>query len=245
MKNTTVIKSALILLTTIIGLSVASPIRMHAQSAIGTVVTVTGYVLNGNNLNPVDAAYSVYDDHGAKVGQSHRASEKDGFLITGLKPGATYKVRMEDPRYFKQEFDIVLPNTGKYAEVSRDFVVRPLEVGRRITLNPPPFDLRKDDLKAGTEDDMRELARTLTLNPNVSVEVLCYPDEELAPTQAAAISVARCNALKEYLENAGVNSSRINVKVANSTDPINPPPIKKGAKGKRYVGSAYLVITKV
>ena len=108
-----------------------------------------------------------------------------------------------------------------------------------------PFDLRKDDLKAGTEDDMRELARTLTLNPNVSVEVLCYPDEELAPTQAAAISVARGNALKEYLENAGVNSSRINVKVANSTDPINPPPIKKGAKGKRYVGSAYLVITKV
>ena len=145
----------------------------------------------------------------------------------------------------EQEFDIVLPNTGKYAEVSRDFVVRPLEVGRRITLNPPPFDLRKDDLKAGTEDDMRELARTLTLNPNVSVEVLCYPDEELAPTQAAAISVARGNALKEYLENAGVNSSRINVKVANSTDPINPPPIKKGAKGKRYVGSAYLVITKV
>lgn len=232
------------LLATII-LVVGSAVPMKAQSAIGTVVTVTGFVLNSNNLGPVDAAYSVYEQNGNKLGQSHRASDKDGFLITGLKPGASYKVRIEDPRFFKQEFDITLPNTSKYAEISRDFVVRPLEVGRKIAINPPPFDLRKDDLKAGTEEDMAELARTLALNPNVSVEVLCYPDEELAPTQAAAISIARGNSLKAYLESAGVNSSRVSVKAANSTDPVNPPPIKKGAKGKRYVGSAYLVVTKV
>ncbi|MCO6465749.1 MAG: OmpA family protein [Bradyrhizobiaceae bacterium] len=221
------------------------PSRMVAQSAIGTVVTVSGFVLNANNLNPVDAAYSVYDARGGKVGQSHRANEKDGFLITGLKPGATYTVRVEDPRFFKQEFSIVLPNSSKYTEISKDFVVRPLEVGRKIMITPTPFDLKKSDLKEGTEDDMSELARTLMLNPNVNVELVCYPDEELAATQAAAISVARGNAIKAYLETNGVNSSRITVKATNSTDPVNPPPIKKGAKGKRYVGSAYLVVTKV
>lgn len=224
---------------------VYTPWSVHAQSAIGTVVTVTGFILNANNLNPVDAAYSVYDASGAKVGQSHRANVKDGFLITGLKPGESYKVRLEDPRFFKQEFAVSLPNTSKYAEVSRDFVVRPLEVGRKIMIIPSPFDLKKDDLKAGSEVDLTDLAKTLMMNPNVRVELVCYPDEELAATQAAAISVARGNSLKSFFESNGVNGSRITVKATNSTDPVNPPPIRKGAKGKRYVGSVYMVVTQV
>ncbi len=228
----------------IVLLTAAAP-ALVAQSAINAVVTVTGYVLNGNTLAPVEAAYSLYDAQGKKIGQSHRASEKDGYLVTGLKPGETYTIRVEDPRYFKQEFAIVLPNTGKYAEVSKDLVVRPLEVGRRLMINPPPFDLKKTDIKTGTEDDMAEVAKTLMMNPNVNIELVCYPDEEVPDTQASMISKGRGAALKAFLESNGVNGSRISVKEVKTTDPINPPPLKKGAKGKRYVGSVYMVVTKV
>jgi outer membrane protein OmpA-like peptidoglycan-associated protein len=218
---------------------------VHSQSAIGTVVTVTGYVLNVNTLAPVEAAYSVYDGQGKKVGQSHRASEKDGFLITGLQPGQMYKIRIEDPRYFKQEFAINLPAASKYTEISKDLVVRPLEVGRRLMLVPAPFDLKKDEIKTGTEEDMAELAKTLMMNPNVHIELVCYPDEQVSDSQASAVSMARGTSLKTFLEHQGVNGSRITVKQVKGTDPINPPPLKKGAKGKRYVGSVYLVVTKL
>lgn len=222
-----------------------TPVTALAQGTIGVVVTITGFMLNGNSLTPVEAAYSVYDAQGKKIGQSHRANEKDGFLITGLKPGETYKVRVEDPRYFKQEFVVALPNTNKYTEISKDFVVRPLEVGKKIMLLPPPFDLRKDDIKDGTEEDLAELAKTLMMNPNVGVEVVCYPDEDGPADQIRTFSTKRGQALKTFLEQNGVNGSRVTVRPASTTDPLNPPPLKKGAKGKRYVGSVYVVVTKV
>lgn len=218
---------------------------MSAQSAIGTVVTVTGYILNSNTLMPVDAAYSLYDSNGKKVGQSSRANVADGFLVTGLKPGSSYTIRVEDPRFFKQDYAVTVPQTSKCAEISKDIVVRPLEVGKKLSLLPIPFDFRKGDLKDGTEDELETVAKMLAMNPNVNVEIVCYADEEGSADAARTMSLTRGNTLKTFIERSGVSGGRVTVRQVGTTDPINPPPLKKGAKGKRYVGSVYLVVTKV
>lgn len=217
----------------------------YAQSAIGTVATLTGFVLDATTLLPVESNYSVYDANGKKIGQSRRASAADGFLVTGLQPGETYTLRVEDPRYFKQEFAVAVPKSNKYAEISKDLIVRKLESGRKIMVSPSPFDLRKTDIREGMEEDLRDLAKTLSMNPSVKLEIICYPDEDLTASKAASISEERGKALKAFLENAGVNASRITVKTVQTTDPINPPPLKKGAKGKRYTGSVYLQVSGV
>ncbi|HLP29485.1 MAG TPA: hypothetical protein VK147_12650, partial [Candidatus Didemnitutus sp.] len=95
-----------------------------AQSALGTVVTLTGYFLNGQTLTPVEASYVVIDAQGKKLGQTSKSNPNDGYLQTGLKPGESYVIRVEDPRYFRQEFRVDIPSTGKYLEISKDFVVR-------------------------------------------------------------------------------------------------------------------------
>jgi outer membrane protein OmpA-like peptidoglycan-associated protein len=218
---------------------------IKAQSAIGTVATLTGFVLEASSLIPVESNYSVYDENGKKMGQSRRASAGDGFLVTGLQPGASYTIRVEDPRYFKQEFSVSIPRTNKYAEISKDLIVRKLEAGRKILVNPSPFDLRKTDIREGVEDDLRDLAKTLTMNPSVKLEIICYPDEDLSASKAASISEERGKALKAFLENVGISPTRMAVKSVQTTDPINPPPLRKGAKGKRYTGSVYLNITGV
>ncbi|MBI2794354.1 MAG: hypothetical protein HYX66_06880 [Ignavibacteria bacterium] len=210
---------------------------------IGTVVTLTGYMLNQNTLTPVDANYAVYEA-GKKVGQSRKSSVRDGFLVTGLKPGGSYTVMIEDPRYFREEFPIALPQSSRYAEISKDFIVRPMEAGKKIVIMPSPFDLRKNVIKAGVEEDLVHFAKMLSMNPGVSVELVCYPDEEVPAAAASSISTTRGNALKAEFEKAGISGSRISVKSASTVDPINPPPIKKSAKGKRYVGTVYVVVTK-
>lgn len=222
---------------------VVAPVPQQG-STIGTVVTLTGFMLNGNTLNPVEANYAVYEN-GKKVGQSRKSNAVDGFLVTGLKPGGSYTMKIEDPRYFRQEFPISLPQTSKYAEISKDFIVRPMETGRKIMVVPPPFDLRKNVVKSGVEEDIRALAQMLSANPSVSVELVCYPDEDGTPANATTVSTSRGNALKAAFEQNGVGAARVSVRSVNTVDPINPPPLKKGAKGKRYVGSVYIVITKV
>ncbi len=223
----------------------SSIVNLSAQSAIGTVVTLTGYVLNGNTLMPVEAHYALYDATGKKVGQSHTANANDGYLVTGLRSGEQYVIKVEDPRYLKQEFKVDVPKTSKYAEISKDFVVRPMEVGKKIAVQPAPFDLKKTTIKVGTEQDMDELARLMIVNPGVNVDLICYPDDNGTADAIQQLSAARGASLKAFLTKNGVSAQRISVRNATSTDPINPPPLRKAAKGKRYVGPVYLVITKV
>ena len=225
---------------------VASTLSASAQSAIGTVVTLSGFVLDHSTLLPVEANYAVYDATGRnKIGQSRRANHNDGYLVTGLKPGETYVIRVEDPRYFKEEFTVALPQTAKYAEVSRDFLVRKLAAGKKLMLSPSPFDLKKTEIKDGTEEDLRAFAHVLIINPSVKIEIVCYPDEELPANRAKTISESRASSLKEFLEKAGVSADRVKIRSASTTDPLNPPPLRKGAKGKRYIGPVYVYITAV
>ncbi|MBK9183960.1 MAG: hypothetical protein IPM83_12785 [Ignavibacteria bacterium] len=61
---------------------------------------------------------------------------------------------MRIPRYFRQEFRVDIPATGKYLEISKDFVVRTSEAGRTIAIAPSPFDLKKTTLKTGADEDL-------------------------------------------------------------------------------------------
>lgn len=216
-----------------------------AQSAIGTVTTLSGMVLDQATLLPVEANYAVYDAQGKKIGQSRVANATDGYLVTGLKPGTSYMIRVEDPRYLKQEFPVTMPPSGTYSEVSKDITVRKLVAGNTFAMNPVPFDLKKTDIKSGTEDDVRMLAAMLVMNPSVRIQMVCYPDEEMPAKRAEEVSLQRANALKAFLQKEGVFAERISIKAAQGTDPLNPPPVRKGAKGKRYIGSVYITMTDV
>jgi len=236
--------SAATIVASIILLSIGS-ISASAQSAVGTVVTIAGYFLSAQSLTPVEANYIVIDGQAKKIGQASKSSARDGYLQTGLKPGESYTIRVEDPRYFKQEFRVDIPSTGKYLEISKDFVVRAMETGRTITVAPSPFDLKKTVLKTGSDEDLGEFAKVLILNPGTNIELVCYPDQEGTSDAVQKLSSARAEALKKFFVSKGVSAGRISVRAVSTTDPIDPPPIRKAAKGKRYVGPVYLVVTKI
>ncbi|MBK6761516.1 MAG: OmpA family protein [Ignavibacteria bacterium] len=228
-----------------IALLFCSNIAVTAQSALGTVVTLTGYFLNAHTLTPVEANYIVIDAQGKKLGQTSKSNPTDGYLQTGLKPGESYVIRIEDPRYFRQEFRVDIPATGKYLEISKDFVVRTSEAGRTIAIAPSPFDLKKTTLKTGADEDLGEMAKVLIMNPGTNVELVCYPDVEGTADATQKLSSARAEAIKKFFVSKGVSAGRISVRAVSTTDPIDPPPIRKAAKGKRYIGPVYMVITKV
>ncbi|MBU3742156.1 MAG: hypothetical protein FGM24_07700 [Candidatus Kapabacteria bacterium] len=216
-----------------------------AQGTINTVVTVAGHVVNAATLEPVECTYGLYDASGRKIGQTLRASVSNGYLVTGLQPGGQYTLRIEDPRFFKQDFPIVIPKTSTYLEISKDVTVRAMETGRKFTLAPNPFDLRKTALKVGSEELLQDMLTILRMNPGVQVDIVCYPDADGPSAEIAKLTQDRGTALKEYFVKQGISAQRLNVKSTSTTDPINPPPLKRGAKGKRYVGPVYIVVTSV
>ena len=221
-------------------LTLSSLFFSHSLFAqINVVVSVTGTVLKANDRNPASVNITFYDSNNKRVGSS-RSNAKDGYyLVTGLKPGETYKVKIEHPDFFQEEVTVSTPRTSKYSELSRDFLVKPL------SLPVTPFELNKSKLRVGSEEFLAETVEALLMNPSVKVQISSYPDEMESKEANIKLTRERCETLKAFFVAKGVSADRISIVPSENADPINPPPMKKAAKGKRYIGSTYIVVTKI
>ena len=128
-----------------------------------------------------------------------------------------------------------MPNSDRYVEISRDFLIKPMEVGLLMPISVPPFELNKSKLRFGAE-----------LFMNDWVEILSYPDNNEDQAENKQITEQRIASIKEYFVSHGIAEERLKAGSPNTkTDPQNPLPTKKSAKGKRYIGSTYLKIISV
>ena len=89
---------------------------------------------------------------------------------------------------------------------------------------------------------MLDFQTTLLYNAKVKFEIVCFPDNDYDKAFNKKLTQERCESLKQYFMKSGVDESRITLKGNDKTDPENPPPTASQAKGKRYIGTTYIVV---
>ncbi len=228
----------------IAALTVLAVFGVQAASAqYFTTVSVTGSVYDAVSHEPVSVFLIVLDENGKRVSAA-RSNAADGgyYFIAGLKPGHKYTINIGQKGYFKEQIPIEVPNTDRYEEISRDFLIKPKEEGVQIPIPVPPFELNKSKLRVGADAILDNMAETLKYNPDVKFEIQCYPDDAEDKEANRQLTKQRCESLKQYFTEQGLKESRISVSSSASVDPNNPPPTEKRAKGKRYVGPSYIVV---
>jgi outer membrane protein OmpA-like peptidoglycan-associated protein len=209
----------------------------------GTVVSISGTVKNALTKEPLTVYVIAYTEDGKKVNAARsNASDNGYYFLTGLKPGAKYKIVIEQPRYLKETYELYVPYTTKYTEYSKDFALIPFSQGTAIPLPVPPFELKKTKLRFGIESFLEPFVREFVSNKNATFEIICYPDASGEPTENLKLTEERAKSLMSYFISKGVEPERIKIKGNSSTDPQNPPPVEKRAKGKRYIGTTYIKI---
>lgn len=219
-------------------------LNVSSSQLVGTVVAITGSVFNSVTREPVTAYLVVLDANGKRVNATRSNSAENGYYyITSLKPGQKYFITVSQPNYFKEKFEIEIANTDKYTEISRDFLITPIQKGIDLPLTISPFELNKSKLRFGSEYLLGDIVSTLINNSEIKVDIICYPDNNLDKQENQILTEERAKALKAFLVENGVNETRISIKPNSSTDPKNPPPIEKRAKGKRYIGSTYIRVS--
>ncbi len=210
-----------------------------------TVVAVRGVVLNELTGEPVKIKIQLMDETGKTINRAFSNSKTGEYYMTGLRAGLTYKCRLVSENFLMEEFTLHTPNTDRYLEISRDFMVKPLIEGKKIPLKVPPFELRKSKIKFGAAMILEDIISALKLNDQVKFEIICYPDSEKQANESPDMTLSRANALKDYFVTVGISPDRISITGAKQVDPDNPPPAKKAAKGKRYIGTTYVVIKSI
>lgn len=217
---------------------------VQLRAAMFQVVSVTGYVYDALSREAVNGVKVTFTDADGKATSS--ITHTGGYyLVTGLKPGNKYTIRIEHAGYFQTEHQFQAPNTDKYAEISRDFLVYPMRQGARLPIAVNPFYPKKSKLRVGSDDIMDNLAQMLVINPNVRIEIVAYPDNDDDTNKNLRLTMERANVLRNYLVAQGVQEARLKTSPKSEIDPINPLPVRKQAKGKQYIGKVYIVITQV
>lgn len=206
------------------------------------IVSLTGKIIDEYSRKPVGIKMLVYDENGKKVSRANSNSSTGYYYITGLKPGKSYYMKFKDDAYFKESIPFDLPETDKYAEFSKDFLVKPLQIGLKLLIKIPPFELNKSKLRVGRDFILENITRALKENRTIKFEIVCFPDNDEEQEFNAKLTTGRANALKAYFEEQGIRKERITKRGRKLTDANLPPPSRKRAKGKRYIGSSYIVV---
>ena len=215
----------------------------YSFSQIKAVVGVTGSMLNYVDRNPISVELQVFDNAGIKVNSTKSNDADNGyFYVTGLFPGNTYIFVVKDKNYLTERFEVSIPNSNKYVEISKDFLLKPNKGGTEIKLNVAPFEFNKSKLRPGSAIVLSEVLNTVKYNPNAKFKIVTYPDSDKNALQNEELTKSRAQALIDYFELNGVDSSMFTIQTNKNTDPKNPPPAEKRAKGKKYIGSIYLVV---
>jgi outer membrane protein OmpA-like peptidoglycan-associated protein len=218
---------------------------LQSQGFIQTVVSLTGNVFNQVTKQPETTALIVTKNDNRVTATRSRASENGYYYITGLKAGESYEIKLKKKGFMDQLISIQVPNTDKYTEISKDFLIMPKEAGVKLPLSVPPFEYNKSKLRVGSDIFLSDLYETLALNPTVKFQIISFPDNNKNNNENTELTTERANSLKDYFTKNGIDATRISIEPNKSTDPNNPPPTEKAAKGKRYIGKSYIKIVSI
>ena len=219
--------------------------QSFSQSFTNVVVSLTGKVISSNEKVAPKVKVTIFDKSGHKIAGTNTAESSGGFtyFLTGLKPNSNYNIVIEGKGFFSQEIDFNTPNTGQYVELSKDFVIQPMEIGNPILVKVVPFDKGKSKIRNGSDYIFEDYLSVLKKNPRARFEIVAYSDNNIDRGFNKVLTQERAQAIKEYFVAAGVPEMRLQIKGIEVTDPNIQPPIEKAAKGKKYIGPVYLVVT--
>ena len=196
-------------------------ILLHESVRPKNVTLVKGKVLNSKTNAPLTAAVHFENlDNGTDMGEA-RTDPKTGAYQIILPFGFHYGVRATTKGFYSVHENLDLKETAKYAEVTKDLVMVPIEVGETVKLNNVFFDAGQPGLKPASFPELDRLVSILKETPNISIELEGHTDNMGKADVLQKLSEDRVEAVKKYLVSKGINSNRISGKGYGGTRPVS------------------------
>jgi len=206
------------------------------------VVSMNGRIFNELTKEPIGIEFEVFDEQGTRINRARSNSVDGSYFITTLEPGKKYFMKPKEMKYLKQSAEFDIPNTDKYAEFSKDFMFLPAQKDLAFPLMVCSFKPFDNKIRIGADMFLKKTVDLMKENIRIKFDIQCFPDKNEDPVQNKTVTEARCNSLKQFLIDNGIDEKRISLMPETATDPKNPPPTRKTSKGKRYIGTTYIIV---
>lgn len=212
------------------------------------LVLKKGMVLDSNDAAAKDVKITITDNKtGEVVGVYHpnTASGKYMFILT---PGKSYNISYEKEGYLFYSENQYVSNETNYNEVIKSVKLAPVAVGSKVVLNNLFFDFDKSELRPYSNVELNRLTDFLNKYPNLSVEITGYTDSKGTDDYNKALSLARANAVVNFLIEKGIKKERMVAAGFGKSHPVAPNQNADGSDspdGRQLNRRVELKITKI
>ena len=202
------------------------------------VVLLSGTVLNQQTGKVPEDATITYEDlsNGKVLGQA-KPDPSSGKYKLVLPYGKNYGITAKAKGLIPASTNLDLSTMkGRYLELDdRDLSMVPLVKGNTATINNLFFDLGKAALKPESEPELKRILQVMKENKALVIEISGHTDNTGSDEINNKLSLERANAVKDYLLNGLIESTRIRTKGYGKSKPKADNATEEGRQINRRV----------
>ena len=183
---------------------------------------VKGIVRDAQTRSPLGARVELFNINKNELASTVLADSISGEYLIVLTQGADYALYVSHPGYLFKSLNFNYEVQAQLTPVLLDVLLDPAKAGASAVLNNIFFDLNKYDLKEKSVTELQKVARFLTENPSLRIEIAGHTDNIGAASYNLQLSLKRAQAVSDYLVAHGIGQTRLTQKGYGAEKPLVP-----------------------
>ncbi|MCC7332543.1 MAG: OmpA family protein [Flavobacteriales bacterium] len=202
------------------GKSDINRIKMPQAAKPDPVVLIYGKVFNQKTNQPIKAniSYELLPE-GKEVGTASTSPEDMIYKIV-LPFGKNYGFMASADNFYSVTQSLDLSKLDAYQEMEVNLFLAPIQKDETIRLNNIFFEFGKSDLKQESFPELARLAKLLSDNPTITIEINGHTDDVGNDTDNLILSQKRASAVVDYLVSLKISKNRLSSNGFGEAKPI-------------------------
>jgi OmpA-OmpF porin, OOP family len=208
-----------------------TPVPTPPQSTVAKGVMLSGTVRDAKSNQPITAKLVFKQSPSLIDIDSVQSFQESGLYHIKLEANRVYGFVATARGYLVSNDVLDFTKVADGQTVKKDILLKPFEVGDKITLKNIYFEMGKADILDASFAALNDLSKFMKEHPTMQIRLEGHTDVVGDPDANLELSQQRVNNVKIYLINKGIVANRIEAVGYGSKFPIK----KKGTEEERSV----------
>lgn len=193
--------------------------KIYSFNKYAPIFNLIGFAHRKGSQEPVEGVTVEITDEAGKTIDA--LSDKDGKFKIELDQEKTYHLLCTKMGCFSRTDQISTVGLKYSTDFYADFVVEEIEIDKPIVLENIYYDFDKWNIRKDAAIELDKLVKLLNDNPNIEIEMGSHTDSRGTDKYNQILSERRAYAAVQYLEQRGIDPSRLTYQGYGESKPVN------------------------
>ncbi len=192
-----------------------------------------GVVIDFDKLSPLGAEIEISDNDKNEIIANISSNSSSGKYLVSLPAGRNYGIAIKKEGYLFYSENFNIPDSSAFKEINKNILLKKVNVGNTITLKNVFYDSGKATLKPESLAEINQLVNLMNLSDNIKIEIASYTDNQGKDELNVILSLARSQAVAEFLFVSGISKDQVIAKGYGESNPVASNDTEEGRQLNR------------